>query len=665
MKTKRIFILLLALCMISTLIMPSAVSAQSENIVKGLDYTIEFTASTEGSYRNYVEHGEEFDIDSGMMLTDGKYASSSLSDKGYYHAFRSKGRRICFDLGCEMRIDGFCGSFYSYGAGSGVYTPTYMKLWLSDDGEHYVCCETKDGYETYTPSAKKVKVSLEAEKPYKARYVKVEFEVGVFVYCDEIEVYGKNDVSGCQSVPAYTEPAVPGVYPQGEDRMNGASSIIKIYDGYYTTQSKADNTAEELLPYISYMEKGKVVDTMFDTVAFVPCAVEYPSGGRMAPSDNQQGGTMSDWELYASHTFKEGANLHALDEATATRNEALGINEKVKVMLTIPFSPMSSKPFGDINGDGKNEYTRTLEERAAIVRWYVDMVCTKFRECDFKNIELIGFYWMREEMPYQLSDHEDKLIGEAKKAIDEILPGGCLLYDPFYLSQGWDRWESYGFDGAVMQPNFAHKDYFTTEMLEEFASQIKEHRVGVEIETAEPSYFKTAEAKEKGENYEKYLFYGWKDGYMNALQTYYQGAGPGTIYVLYTSSDPYLNYLYKLTYKFIKKTYSPEKIELSVGNIAVRPDSSQNTFALSFTESDIYKADISASSVSAHGKTTVRPSTSKLTYTPEKGFTGCDNVTVELTDAFGRKSEASFKAIVGNGASLVTGMLSGIDAAAK
>ena len=560
-----------------------------------------------------------------------------------------------------MRISGFTGSFFHYG--SGIYAPTYMRLWLSDDGEHYVCCGVRDGYETYTPSAKKTEISLDLDTPYKARYVKVEFEVGVFVYCDEIEVHGSGDTAGCLAVPEYTEETDPGVYPQGDERMNGASHIIKIYDGYYTTQEKADNTVDELLPYISYMENGKIVDTMFDTVAFVPCSVEYPSGGRMGPSDNQLGGTKSDWELYAYHTFKEGANLHALDEATAKRNETLGINTKVKVMLTIPYSPKHTRPFGDINGDGKDEYSRTLEERTAIVRWYVDYVCTKYKECGFKNIELIGFYWMREEIPYQLSDHEDKLIGEAKKVIDEILPGACLLYDPFYLSQGWDRWESYGFDGAVMQPNLAGKEYFKIEMLEEFASQIKKNGVGVEMETDEPSYFKGSEAKEKARIYENYLYYGWKDGYIDALQTYYQGAGPGTIYVLYTSSDPYLNHLYKMTYKFIKKTYSPVPLTIDAGNMAVSPDSSQNMAKLTINDSDIYKGNITAKANAAHGRVSVYAASSRITYTPSKGFTGRDDITLTLTDSFGRVTETSFSAFVGNGASLAVGLLAGKDAA--
>ncbi len=659
---KRTLLLALTAVILLAFSLPFSVSAADENLVKGLDYTIEFTTSTENSYMNFTENGETFDIDKGQ-LTDGIKASASLNDKGYYKAFRSLGRFVCFDLGSEKRVSGFSGSFFHYGAG--IYTPTYMRLWLSDDGEHYVCCGVKDGYETYTPSAKKVSVSLSLDTPYKARYVKVEFECGVFVYCDEIEVYGSGDVSGCLPVPEYKEKELPGFYPQGDERMNGAAHIIKIYDGYYSTQSKADNTAEELLPYISYMEKGKIIDTMFDTVAFVPCSMEYPSGGRMGPSDSQKGGTMSDWELYAYHTFKEGANLHALDEATATRNEALGIDTKVKVMLTIPYSPKRTDPFGDINGDGKDEYSRTLEERAAIVRWYVDMVCTKFKECGFENIELIGFYWMREEIPYQLSDHEDKLIGEAKKAIDEILPGACLLYDPFYLSQGWDRWEGYGFDGAVMQPNLAGKEYFKTEMLGEFASQIKSAGVGVEIETDEPSYFKTAEAKEKAKVYENYLYYGKMTGYIDALQTYYQGAGPGTIYVLYTSDDPYLNFLYKMTYKFIKKTYSPSEVTLEIGDTAIRPDSAQNILAVTFGESDIFKADIKSTVTASHGKGSLRASTSKLTYTPEKGFVGCDTVTVHLTDPFGRESETSFRAVVGNGASLVTSALSGIGCSAK
>ena len=106
----------------------------------------------------------------------------------------------------------------------------------------------------YSSTAKKRKYSFDFDVPYRARYVKVEFASDVFVYCDEIEIYGSGTFPAVLRFP-HEETPDKGIYPKFSDKVKGAGSIIKIYDGYYQDQSKADNTKEELLPYIAYIDK--------------------------------------------------------------------------------------------------------------------------------------------------------------------------------------------------------------------------------------------------------------------------------------------------------------------------------------------------------------------------------------------------------------------------
>jgi hypothetical protein len=634
MKNKIAALLLLTLMMFTNFKTGAAESGR--NIAKGKAYSVEFGAPTEYSYRNYTENGEKFDIDTGC-LTDGVYAAANVKDARYYRAFRSVSRLICFDFGEEVAISGYGGSFLH--AGGGVYEPAYLRLWLSADGEHYVCVHE---YRTggYSEETVKREYELKTEKTYRARYVKVEFECGVFVWCDEITVFGGGDVSAASGLPGYTEPEDAGYFPQGSAEMNGIASIIKIYDGYYSDQARADNTAEELLPYIAYMQKGEVLDTMFDTVAFVPCHTDYPSGGRLTKTSGKPGAVMSDWELYISRTFHAEYNLAALEKAAALRNSALGIDTKVKVLLTVPYPLVQEKPFGDIDGDGKEEYSRTAAERVEIIKWYVRKVCALFDEAGYEHIELAGFYWYREEIAGYDSADEFEFITSALGAIHEIRPSARVLYDPFYLSVGFDKWREYGFDGAVMQPNLVFRtSYYQTEMLGEFAKTIYKYGLGVEIETAEPHNFRSTEnIKKNGEIYENYLYYGAKTGYMNALQTFYQGAGPGAIYNFYVSDDPYMNYLYTLTYRYIKRSADMGAPNVTAEDVRVPKDKKRYAVDLDIS-GDLYTADFTAEASALHGKCQMLVSNRRVFYTPESGYTGEDVITIKFTTKFGDTAE--------------------------
>ena len=635
MKNRIIITVLLIMTVLTSL--NASASPDGANIALGRGYTVEFGAPTEYSYRNYTENGEKFDIDTGC-LTDGKYAPADYKSAGYYRAFRSYSRFICFDFGAEMRIAGYGGSFLHNN--SGIYAPAYLKLWLSADGENYVCVNRYDT-ESYSKDRVKRKYEISTDVPYKARYAKVEFECGVFVWCDEIAVYGSDDAENASALPAAEVTRDKGIFPQG--KLNGISSIIKIYDGYYSDQSKADNTEEELLPYISYIENGEIKDTMFDTVAFVPCHTDYPSGGRLTKSGVKPGAVMSDWELYISRTFHAEYNLASLDKAAARRNAALGTDEKVKVLLTIPYPMMQNKPFGDINGDGKNEYTRTAAERIAVIEWYAKKVCSLFDERGFENIELAGFYWYAETVGHFESPDEYEFTVGAIEAIHNVRPGCAVLFDPFYLSVGFDRWEEYGFDGAVMQPNLVFRlDYTSTPTLGEFAQTIAKYGLGVEIETAEPHNFDTEEGmRTYGECYENYLYYGVKTGYMSAMQTFYQGAGPGAIYKFYTSTDQYMKYLYKLTYLYIKKTAGLFAPQVTVKTNTVEAGKKRAPVDLEYP-AGIYVPDLKVEATSQHGNCQVFSNNRRIFYTPDAGFTGTDTVKIKITTKFGDIAECEF-----------------------
>lgn len=645
---KKRFAALLLCAVLSTALLPFSSFAEDEsvNLAAGLRYTVETGEPVTYSYANYTENGKPFDVDEGQ-LTDQNTALTSESSGGWYRAFRARSRLVAFDLGGECAVESVRAGFLNLKT-SGIYAPRYIIVWLSEDGEAYTAVYRYDNdFPIYSEGALRCDIAFDLPKTYKARYVKIEFCCDIFCYCDEIGVYGRRSADGSESgFDPPEEQADPGYL----ETVAGVKNIIKIYNGFYrSSQSKASNTKEELIPYIAYVNAGgEIVDTMFDSVAFVPCHGDYPSGGRLVKTNGKPGAVQSDWELYLQYTFKKGQDLYALDEAAGEVFKALHKTGSLRVFLTMPFPTILDKEFGDIDGDGENEYCRTLEERLDILKWFGDKCTEEFSAAGFENLELAGFYWYREEVNYSESDHEAELVSEFNSYAAQ--KGLAVLFDPFYLSTGFDHWRELGFTGAVMQPNAAFTNstayYFETEMLGEFAQSARRHELGVEIETAEPSAFSGNDYLDAGRKYESYLFYGAQCGYMQALKTFYQGAGPGSLYDfckadVSTPKGIYLRRLYDITYKFLKGEYKNDPPEVSAEDFETVAGARRTMVDLGITDGDSYWGDITVEfpQMPQHGFVAAAAGKKSLVYTAEEDYVGEDVFTVSVSDGFNRSEE--------------------------
>lgn len=649
MIKKALTLLLVGLLLLISL----PVSAENEiNLVEGLEYSIETGEPVTMSHGNFSEDGTDFDVDNGQ-LTDGKTATNNTSSEGWYRAFRSQSRIVGFDLGTICAVSRIEAGFL-HAKAPAVYAPRYINVYLSDDGENYgTAIEYQTEYPLSSNVTERCDFAVELDGIYSARYVKVEFCCDIFAYCDEIRVIGSKTPDGTEKKVTPDNQSQSGGYFK---ELDGVTDIIKLYNGYYAPDDTVGILEEsDILPYVAYLDtNGGIAGLMFDSVAFVPCHGDYPSGGRLVKTNGKPGAVMSDWELYFDYTFREGQDLHALDAVVGKVYGELGLKGKYPVYLTLPYPTVTESPFGDIDGDGLDEYCITLDERLAIVKWFADKCIRAFEDSDFENIELAGFYWLREEVNYSDSDHEDKLVIEINKYIEKKHLN--TIFDAFYLSVGFDHWESLGFDGAVMQPNVAFSDvytYFELGMLEEFAQSAYGNNIGVEIETNEPSFFRGDDYLTAGFNYESYLYYGSKTGYMNSFKTYYQGANPGSFYDfcyadITTPRGIYLRRLYDLTYSFIHNVYKNEAPVVSVNDIELVAGDSRVMADISIVDSDSYWGDIQVEFPNApkNGIVTVAASKKTLVYRADDGFVGEDSFTIRVSDGFNTSEEITVKVTV-------------------
>lgn len=642
MKRKISMCALAFLCLLPTLCMSFlSVGAAPENIALGMEYTVETGVPTVHSYDRY---DDSYDVDNGQ-LTDGVRAQNGTEGSAWYRAFRSQSRRVTFDFGEPVSVSGFSAGFYH---GSGYHAPRYVHLQLSENGSDWFTAGTVEPSFSLNESARPYEASLTLRRRYAARYVRIEFCCDIFACCDEIEIYGSSKLSGNERSFKPDEPQ-DGYYCTSLGDSYGITDIIKMYNGYFpSAQENVRNTVEKLLPYVAYLSSdGQVQDTMFDAVAFVPCVstnFAYPSGGTLVKTSKYPSAVQSDWIFYTDFLFEKGYELDALNTAVGQVYEQLGVKGKFPVLLTMPYPGVIEKPFGDVDGDGEADYCKTVSERVAAVRWYNSYLTQRFEEAGFSNLDFIGYYWYEEELNYTWSSDEKAFTVGALRALEDA--GKVVLFDPFYLSTGFDHWQELGFEGAVMQPNVAFSDsrpYFEPDMLWEFAETAYTYHLGVEIETNEPGFFRGDNAAAAIQNYERYLYVGWKTGYMNALHTFYQSSGPGTLYTFCHSDSVQLRRLYDITYRFIKGTYSNEPPTVTLAEQVQVYANQRNVIDLSIQDNDSFGGDLTIEiSGCEHGRAQVTATRSALIYVPEDGYVGTDTITLTVDDRHNEKASYTF-----------------------
>lgn len=636
-------LLISGLLLLSLLLAPSvpaaAAASSADNLVLGMAYTITNSLPTAHSYSRYEDETGGYDQDHGQ-LTDGTRAGEDLRSDAWYRAFRSRSRYITFDFDRPVSIAGFSAGFYH---GSGYYAPRYVRLYLSNDGDSWFCAgETQPDF-SLQDSARRYDASWSTQQPYAARYVRLEFCCDIFACCDEIELYGSKTLSGTEQsfIPDTEEETFYCTGLEGDPY--GVTDIIKLYNGYYpAAQDLVKNTVEDLLPYVAYLlEDGKIADTMFDAVAFVPCVstnFAYPSGGTLVKTSRFPSAVQSDWIFYTDFLFEPGYELDALNQAVEQVYSALGMEGKFPVLLTMPYPGVIDGAFGDLDGDGQAEYCRTTGERIAVVNWYDQYLSKRLLEADFSRLDVIGYYWYAEEVNYTWSPDEAAFTTGALQALKDA--GKVVLFDAFYLSTGFDHWQDLGFSGAVMQPNVAFTDsrpYFELPMLEEFAEAAGTYHLGVEIETNEPSAFRSSAVAEACRNYERYLYVGAKSGYMRSLHTFYQGAGPGSLYDFChadtgSAAGARLRRLYDCTYAFLKEQYQNLPPEVTVPDAVSATPGQRLTIPLSVSDPDSHAGDLVLMVSCEHGRAQVGADRTSLLYLPQAEYHGTDCLTLTVTD---------------------------------
>ncbi len=630
---KKLTSLLVVFCVLfGTWSVFSVFASEGEyNLAEGCSYSVKTGEPITYSYALYERDGIVYNKGNGC-LTDGKISSVN-SEEGWYRAYKGKTQRVTIDLGkvCAVsQID--CG--FLHNNEERIFIPRYINILLSTDGLVYgTATEYLTNFDLSNISKLRCDFSIMLQGSYAARYVTVEFNCDEFVFSDEIKVIGTKELFGGEK---QVKPDFE-VEPSGFLRSVGdLKNIVKVYSG------ASPLTEDYFLPLVGYCGSDKAINgKMFDSMAILPSA-------EFSDMQSMQG--------FLNSLFGDNGNLSTLDSTVKRVYSEIGLYQRFPVLIGVPYPNVSSTPFGDIDDDGEDEFSQNLQERIDIVKWFVNEAISAFNSKQFQSIYLAGFYWTADSVDHSRSEYETEFFQSASNYIKNKWL--LSVADFSYLSAGFSEWEGLRFSGAVMRPNAAFavsdgKFYFNPLMFEEFTETCFNNHLGIGIETDVPNSYTGDNYFEAGRNYERYLYYGYRKEYSNALKAFSQGVD-SSVFNIFCNSDittpkgQYLRRLYDLTYSFINGLYKNEAPTVSVSDLRMVSGDSRITAEINIEDADSYRGDLKIEfpQKPQNGIVAVSSDKETLIYRADEGFVGHDSFTIRVSDGFNYSEEISVNVTV-------------------
>lgn len=470
-------------------------------------------------------------------LLNGSWNGTGMRSK-YYEAYRNIDRVITLDLGQMSNIQIL--SFHMQeGIAWGISAPSAVTYYLSEDGVDFrrVGRVTRFEAQQDTNTAHIFSINDAGGKigecvsyyfklfnlNYNARYVRLSFELtGTWAFADELEVWG----TAYASENAAALPDTPGTeyeivnHYATTAQSNGIRHEALAYAGHYISNGAlktSEKTVAELLPVVGYVnERGLITDTFFDSVTFLAHGytpnttnpndtVNYYhrliyDASSMTRMDNPASvcATKGDWEAYLDFLFDygdgtESYNLDALEEAVGLVKAATDKSDYTVGVKVAFYPPISCQdrwgmlPGGDHSLNfmvsGTNSAEQARADRFAASKWYLDEVISRFAAKNYQNIRLDGFYWYDELMHYDIDPLVQETAQDVTNYVHSLNQGAYQIYwIPFYQANGFRAWKSFGFDYAIMQPNYAFDSHASEQRIFDTAELCKKYGLGIEME---------------------------------------------------------------------------------------------------------------------------------------------------------------------------------------
>lgn len=484
--------------------------------------------------------------DKGGYLTDGKRGLLTDLNSGWVGFMRSEGVEIILDLEHPQPIT-LVGATFLHHPELGILMPREVEFSASLNGtDYYLLGKIKNPQPLYTKRPLIQDYFLEVEA-YEARFIRISFLTDVWCFIDEItlKVTSEGAATYITSKPKIEKSSLSDFTKTPPPKVKDMHHMVLIYSGdTYSWQVK------DFLPYVGYLNNktSTLEDYLFDSFLFLPygkTALGYSfnhAGEKPAQKEH--------WLAYLESLFIKGKNLNGLDEAVGVLKDNLNAPfYKVKVEIAIPYPSERQCEFGEINGKkldfATNDLREALTNRISAVKWYIEEATKRFALASFKNLELVAFYWLEENVSFSVTPFEADLL----KATAAIVHGKSLAFHwiPFVQAEGFREWSEFGFDLALMQPNYFFHPEAKEDRLKNNALLAKKYGLSVEIEVSNRVFT----SEDYRQRYKLYLKNALEYGFNNTLLAYYQETS--LFGLAAKSNEPRKREIYDWVYQFISQ----------------------------------------------------------------------------------------------------------------
>lgn len=368
-----------------------------QNLIRGLMPRI-----TAGDEEDITAAGLNSQPECGV-LTDGKVPKKiNYDERNWFKFARGLSRDVIFDLQHTSTVTGFR-VVLMHKAEGGVYYPSDFTVSLSEDGKSWEKVFVKKQFLARDPD-EILDYKKEFGEKLAARFVRFSFELDVWVFIGQLEVYGTKVLQRAARTLKPTRPRrkkehIVGKYLMPADFMD-IRELLLAYNCHPGRKDQGRWTVEQFLPYVGYYDReGKLRDYFFDAFLFLPFAA-FPMRVPECNADL--------WRMYVDNTFATGYNTDALDFAFGETKRRLGdtSGRRAKVFLSILYPFKIQTQFGDLCGDGDFLSMAKLKDRKKAIKWLIDTQLALFKSRNYQYSELCGFYWFEESI--LISDRDEK-----------------------------------------------------------------------------------------------------------------------------------------------------------------------------------------------------------------------------------------------------------------
>lgn len=485
--------------------------------------------------------------DTGGLLTNGKFGSTSELHSGWVGFSYQDSRTVDINLGRVGTVESITANFLN-DTGAGVFLPPRVVFSVSLDGRTWQRVGDQAPPIPVTSIATGAVNYQVSGVLIRARYVRVQFAVTVSTFIDEIQVNGRPGVIRGSRAPITTPDQNQTTIGYATTAQAGGVHnvlLAPVYLGSSYNQTKIpwNLTAAQWLPMVAYLSpQGTIQGWYFDTI--------LAALGAGAPVS-----TMTDWQNWINHLFSLGpyagstppTQLAALNEAVGQAKAALGDPAyQENVIIAIPDPSTKITDWGSLGGQTL-DFTNTADREAA-VDWFIAQVEQAWKQSNYPNLHLAGFYWTGESIYVQ---HAGSVELVQHTAATVHAAGARFYWIPFFGAAGVPVWKQLGFDAAFLQPNYAFSPVPDNPIrLTEAAELARHYGMGLEMEFP---YAVTNPTAAYGTN--RYL------AYQNAALAY--GFAHGVPLAWYQNTQGLLldyqggRAVYDLVHAFIAGKYTP------------------------------------------------------------------------------------------------------------